>query len=218
MKVKWYGHSSFLITSEQGLKIITDPYEPGGFGGAITYGKIIDTPDIVLISHDHGDHNFIEGIPGSPAVIRKPGTQNIKGIEFLGIPTYHDTSQGKERGKNIVFLFRIAGIKICHLGDLGHQLSREDIEKMGSIDLLLIPIGGTYTINPQVATQIVQGIKPKIAIPMHFKTQKCGFPLNEVKDFTKGKKKFRILGENEMEIKKGNLPSETEIIVMDHAL
>lgn len=218
MKIKWYGHASFLMTSEQGVKIITDPYEPGGFDGAITYGKITDTPDIVLISHDHGDHNYIGGIPEGHQVINKSGTHHYHNIEFSGISTYHDTSQGKERGNNIIFIFSLDGIRVCHLGDLGHFLSKQELTKIGPVDLLLTPVGGTYTIDPTVATQVVSDLNPKITIPMHYKTQKCAFPLNEVDDFMVGKERVKRLKESEVEIKKDNLPPAMEIIVLSHAL
>src|SRR3974390_2583607 len=98
MKLKWYGHASFLITSEKGLKIITDPYEPGGFGGAIAYGKIPDTADLVLVGHDHGDHNFVQGLAGKPQVIKGAGSHSAKNLEIRGLATYHDADKGAQRG------------------------------------------------------------------------------------------------------------------------
>jgi L-ascorbate metabolism protein UlaG (beta-lactamase superfamily) len=118
MKIKWYGHSAFLITSDQGVKIITDPYESGAYGGQLSYGKIRDQADIALTSHDHADHNDTKSLPGSPEIVK--GSKTAKGISFKGISTYHDPSKGSERGANTIFTFSFDGIQVCHLGDLGH--------------------------------------------------------------------------------------------------
>jgi L-ascorbate metabolism protein UlaG (beta-lactamase superfamily) len=126
MKVKYYGHAAFLITSDRGTTIITDPYKPGAFG-AMSYGKISDEADVVLVSHDHDDHNSSGELPGNPEVVRTPGRRSVHGIEFNGIPTFHDTSSGKERGENIIFSFTVDGITFCHLGDLGHALSQNEV-------------------------------------------------------------------------------------------
>ncbi len=218
MKIRWYGHASFLIIASDGTKIITDPYEPGGYGGAISYGKIPDAPEMVLVSHQHEDHNYVKGVPGKPEIISDKGEREAKGIKFKGIPSYHDASRGKERGENIIFCFTLDGMRICHLGDLGHRLGKEEMTQIGEVDLLLIPVGGTYTLDPKGATEVWEDLKPKITIPMHFKTPKCGFPLAPVEEFLKGKDRVRQLGESEVEIKKEKLPSLPEIIVLSHAL
>ena len=134
MKVKWFGQAAFLFVSETGLRIIADPYDP-----AIGYGDIADAADVVTISHEHRDHNYIAGVGGKPQVLRGPGLQEAKGIQFKGISTFHDKSQGGERGSNTVFCFSLDGVRVCHLGDLGHLLSDEQIRDIGEVDLLLIP-------------------------------------------------------------------------------
>jgi L-ascorbate metabolism protein UlaG (beta-lactamase superfamily) len=218
MKVKWYGHSAFLLTSDQGLKIITDPYEAGGFGGAISYGRIPDEADVVLVSHDHGDHNDVKSLPGKPMVVKGAGSHRIKDLEVKGIATYHDEGQGSQRGTNTVFCFKLDGLQVCHLGDLGHVPSEEQVKQIGPIDLLFIPVGGFYTIDPAQATLTVQKLNPRVAIPMHFKTPRCGFPLAIVDDFTKGKAAVKNLGASEVEIKKEKLSPTPEIIVLQPAL
>src|SRR4030042_2055382 len=120
MKVKLLGHASFLISSETGVKIITDPY-PQGSG--LSYAPVNETADIVTVSHDHFDHNNISSVPGTPEVITGNGIKNVKGIQFKGMATHHDQSQGKERGANTIFCFSVDGIKLCHLGDLGDRKS-----------------------------------------------------------------------------------------------
>jgi L-ascorbate metabolism protein UlaG (beta-lactamase superfamily) len=217
MKLKFYGHAAFLITSNQGTKIITDPYKPGAFG-AISYEKISDEVDVVLVSHDHDDHNSSGELAGNPEVVRTPGKQSVRGIEFNGIPTFHDTSSGKERGKNIIFSFTVDGITICHLGDLGHTLSGEEVEAIGSVDLLLLPVGGGYTIDSKAASEVALQLNPSIIIPMHFKTEKCELPITSVEEFTKGKAKVKVMGSSEISLDTVDLPKETEIIVLQHAM
>jgi L-ascorbate metabolism protein UlaG (beta-lactamase superfamily) len=218
MKIKWYGHAAFLITSNQGVKIITDPYESGAYGGQLAYGKIKDQADIALTSHDHADHNDTKSLPGSPQIVKERGTKSVKGISFKGIATYHDSSKGSERGVNTIFTFSVDGIKVCHLGDLGHVLSEKEISEIGSVDILFIPVGGYFTIDSKEATQVAGQIKPKVLIPMHFKTEKCGFPIAPVDDFLKGKTSVKRLKTSEAAFDQASLPSKTEIVVLEHAL
>jgi L-ascorbate metabolism protein UlaG (beta-lactamase superfamily) len=214
MKVKWLGHASFLISSEAGLKIITDPYPQGN---GLSYAPINEAADIVTMSHDHFDHNNVSSVTGKPQVINGSGVKTIKGVQFRGIDTYHDGSQGKERGANTAFCFSVDGIKLCHLGDLGHRLSREQISEMGSIDVLLIPIGGVFTIDSKMASTVVDDLKPKVAVPMHYKTAKCNWPLNTVDDFVADKKNVKQMNSSEIEFKAGKLPEVTEIVVLQPA-
>ena len=127
MKVKWLGHASFLITSDSGIKIITDPY-PQGSG--LSYAPINEAADIVTMSHDHFDHNNISSVPGKPEVVSGSGVKTVKGVQFRGVDTFHDSSQGKDRGANAAFCFSVDGIKLCHLGDLGHRLSDKQIDEI----------------------------------------------------------------------------------------
>ena len=218
MKIKWYGHAAFLITSDQGVKVITDPYESGAYGGQLAYGKIKDQSDIVLTSHDHADHNDTKSLPGSPQIMKGIGSRTVKGITFKGISTYHDSSKGSERGANVIFTFSIDGIQVCHLGDLGHILSEKELVEIGPVDILLIPVGGYFTIDPKEATRVAEQLKAKILIPMHFKTEKCGFPIAPVEDFLKGKLNSRRPGASEVTFDKTTLPHQTEIVVLEHAL
>jgi L-ascorbate metabolism protein UlaG (beta-lactamase superfamily) len=216
MKVKWNGHASFVITSAEGTKVITDPYEAGSYGGAIGYGKIPDEADIVLVSHDHEDHSHIAGLKGSPRVVKKSG--NVKGIDFKGVEAFHDESQGRERGANTIFCFELDGIKVCHLGDLGHHLSPQQVEEIGAVDLLMIPVGGFFTIDARVATDVTKRLRPKVVIPMHYKTEKLGFPVDGVDEFLTNWKMVKRVDGSEIELNKDSLPSETEVIVLQHAL
>jgi len=213
MKIKWLGHSSFVITSDTGTKIITDPYETGG---DLSYGQIKESADIVTVSHDHADHNNVAAVQGNPKVVR--GAVEVKGIKFNGIPTYHDDAGGGKRGKNTIICFEVDGIRVCHLGDLGHQLSDSQLAELGKVDVLLIPVGGFYTIDAKVATQLGDRLKPKVIIPMHFKTDKCDYPIAGVEEFLRGKKEVSRLDASQVEFKAGELPPSTRVVVLKPAL
>jgi L-ascorbate metabolism protein UlaG (beta-lactamase superfamily) len=218
MKVKWYGHAAFLITSDEGIKIMIDPYEPGAFGGQLSYGKIKDQADIVLTSHDHADHNYTQDLPGTPQVIKGSGSKTIKGILMKGVSTYHDPSKGSERGANTIFTIKINNIQLCHLGDLGHLLSDKELAEIGPVEILLIPVGVFFTIDPEEATRVAEQTRPRILIPMHFKTEKCGFPIAPVENFLKGKTNIKRPRASEITVDKATLPQQMEIVVLEHAL
>jgi L-ascorbate metabolism protein UlaG (beta-lactamase superfamily) len=186
MKIKWLGHSAFLITTESGVKVITDPYKSGSYGGAVGYDTIEDAADVVLVSHDHDDHSCVESVCGDPIVLRDAGEHESKGLKFKGIETYHDNSKGRERGKNTVFVFEADGATVCHLGDLGHTLSADTASEIGKVDILLVPVGGFYTIDADEATSVVDTLNPCVVIPMHYKTKKLGFQIDGVEKFLKG--------------------------------
>ncbi len=178
MKIQWLGHASFLITLASGKKIITDPFDakvgypiPGLHAG------------IVTVSHQHFDHNAVENVPGRPVIVQEEGLHSLGEIKITGIPSYHDTVKGNQRGKNIIFTIEAEGLRICHLGDLGHVLNPGQVEQIGEVDVLLIPVGGYFTIDAGTAVKVVEQLKPKIAVPMHYKTSCVSLPINKVDDF-----------------------------------
>lgn len=215
MRVKWLGHSCFLITSRGGLRVITDPY---AVGGGINYSPIKETADVVVVSHGHDDHSNVSAVQGKPEVVKGDGKKTARGIQFKGIATYHDASQGKRGGLNTVFCFTIDDIKLCHLGDLGHVLSPEQVSEIGAVDILFVPVGGFYTIDASVASQVCDQLKPKIVIPMHFKTPKCDYPIAGVEDFLRGQKNARRVGGSEVDFERERLPAATEIVLLRPAL
>lgn len=214
MKIKWLGHASFLITADDGTKIISDPF--GKYDG-LDYAPINESADIVLVSHTHGDHHGGK-VQGNPQEVAKAGITTVKGIEFRGISSYHDQSGGKERGENTIFRFSIDGITICHLGDLGHILADKEVGEIGNVDILLIPVGGFYTIDAREATQVCDQIKPRVIIPMHVSNKKCRFPIAPVEEFLQGKPDVERAKASEKEFTKENLASATQIVVLDPAL
>jgi len=218
MKIKYLGHASFLITAVDGTRIQFDPYEPGGFNGAIGYGRFQEPADIVVVSHDHADHSCVAAVPGQPEVVKGGKSQSLRGIEFKRHRSYHDLQCGVERGENIITACRVDGIVLCHLGDLGHLLSPEEAREIGEVGVLMLPVGGFFTIDATQAARVVQVLAPRICIPMHYKTPKAGFPIAPVDEFLRGKERVKRIGGSEVEITAESLPAETEIWVLENAL
>jgi L-ascorbate metabolism protein UlaG (beta-lactamase superfamily) len=215
MKIKYLGHAAFIITSEGGVRIVNDPYTTSP---DLTYGEIKTTADIVTVSHDHLDHCNVAAVQGNPQVMRRAKVSTAKGIKFKGIISYHDDEGGRMRGNNIIFCFEVDGIKLCHLGDLGHLLEDKQLREIGSVDILLIPVGGYYTIDAKTATEVCDQLKPAVIIPMHYRTDK-GLPLIAgVDEFLRGKAKVKWLDTSQLEFKAGELPEAGQIIVLKPAL
>ncbi|WP_160679915.1 MBL fold metallo-hydrolase [Clostridium sp. C8-1-8] len=170
MKIKWYGHSCFMITSENGTRILIDPYK-----NMLGY-KLPEEieAEIVATSHVHGDHNYIQAVKGSFVHINKTGSFLEHGIEIKGVETFHDKVSGAKRGKNIVYNFTIDGIKLCHCGDLGHTLSDDLVKEIGEVDILLVPVGGGFTIDAADAVKVMHKLNPTVVIPMHYRTKALG--------------------------------------------
>jgi L-ascorbate metabolism protein UlaG (beta-lactamase superfamily) len=215
MNIKWLGHACFVVTARDGVKAITDPY---AVGGGIDYAPIQESADVVLVSHDHDDQNNVAAVQGNPEVLKGSGAKAAKGLQFKGIATQHDASGGKQRGTNTVFCFGLDDIKCCHLGDLGHVLSPEQVDEIGAVDVLFVPVGGMFTIDASAASHVCDQLKPRIVIPMHFKTPGCAYPIAGVDDFLKGKESVRRMGSSELELERDNLPTATEIVVLEPAL
>ncbi len=212
MTIKFLGHACFLITSSSGVRIITDPYEPGGFGGQIGYGPITDAADVVLVSHDHADHNYVQGVAGNPTVVE--GRQSAAGISFEVTNSFHDDTGGSQRGPNRIFTFEVDGIRLCHLGDLGHTLTKEQVNSIGSVDVLLVPVGGTFTIDAQGADQVIEQLQPSVVIPMHYKTAKVELPIAEVDNFLAGKDNVERPESSSVELSAEDIGLEQRIIVL----
>ncbi len=182
MTITWYGHSCFKITNQGGhLTIITDPFDK----------KIGLTPprgsaDIVTVSHDHFDHNNVKAISGEVFVINSPGEYEIKDIRIIGCSSYHDDKKGEQRGLNTIYLIEMDRVRLCHLGDLGQtRLTDHQLETIGQVDILMIPVDGVYTINARQAVKIIKQVEPNIVVPMHYKLPGLTEKLADVKDFLK---------------------------------
>lgn len=210
MTITWLGHSSFKIQNKE-TTLVTDPFDKSI---GINFPKT--EAQIVTISHDHYDHSSLKKITGNPLVVDRPGEYEKGGITVKGILSFHDNKNGKERGLNTIYLIEVEDIRICHLGDLGQsKLSEEQLDKLDGVDILLIPVGGIYTIDAKDAANLVNEIEPRIVIPMHYKIPGLNIKLNTVDKFCKemgasGKEKI-----NKLKIKKKDLPQEeTKVYVM----
>jgi L-ascorbate metabolism protein UlaG (beta-lactamase superfamily) len=213
MKIKYLAHAAFLITSDAGVSIVTDPYttSPG-----LKHGAIQETADIVTVSHEHGDHNNVGVVRGNPKVVRAGA--EIKGIKIRAIPVAHDDRGGSQRGQNTIFCFEVDGLNVCHAGDLGHALTEAQVKAIGKVDVLMLPVGGFFTIDAKTATKVGEQLKPRVIIPMHFKTEKLDFPIAGVDEFIKGKSNATRSNSSEIELKAGALPASTQIVVLKQSL
>jgi L-ascorbate metabolism protein UlaG (beta-lactamase superfamily) len=173
INLTWYGQSTFVLSASIGLQALLDPMGPG------TGYKIptLDGIDLVTTSHEHSDHNAANLASGSPLVLRGLAgndwakiDQTVKGVRVRTVGVYHDDTQGSKRGKNSIFIFDMDGLRVAHLGDLGHALSPEQIKDVGPVDVILIPVGGYYTIDAKTAVEVVSQLNPKVVIPMHYRT------------------------------------------------
>jgi L-ascorbate metabolism protein UlaG (beta-lactamase superfamily) len=163
MDITYLGHSSFKIKTKTAT-IITDPFDPQAVG--LKYSGV--EGEIVTVSHTHSDHNATNKVSGVKKILEGPGEYEVMGVSIIGYPSFHDTKEGVERGKNTIFVFEADGLRLAHLGDLGHVLSDDLVNEIGSIDVLMVPVGGKFTIGPKEATEIVGKIDPYFIIPMHY--------------------------------------------------
>jgi len=206
--VKWWGHACFEVRNS--ATIVTDPHDGKSVGG-IPAPKV--SADIVLVSHSHFDHAGGKDLVARSGakIIDRPGTFEVKGVKVKGVATFHDDAGGKRRGSNTVFTFEVDGIMFAHLGDLGHVLSDKEIAEIRPVDILMIPVGGYFTIDAEAASAIVEKLKPKIVIPMHYKVKGLDFPISGVEPFLKGKANVKYLGKSETTYSKKEMPEKTEI-------
>ncbi|MBN2565433.1 MAG: MBL fold metallo-hydrolase [Candidatus Eisenbacteria bacterium] len=216
MKITWLGHSSFLLESEKGTRVVTDPFEAGSYDGAVGYAPICTTADVVTVSHEHADHNAVGCVEGEPTVVRNPEAVTVKDVKIRGLSTFHDESKGQDRGRNTIYVMDLDGIRVGHLGDLGHILSADDIKTLGDVDVLLAPVGGYYTIGPEEARRTAEALGAKIVIPMHYKTDVLGFPIQPVDDFLKLMPKVERAGSKTIEIERKDLGDSARVIVLNY--
>ncbi len=211
MKIEYLGHSCFKLTESTGTSIVCDPYSD-----EIGYAMRKVSADAVTVSHGHYDHNAVQNVDGAPILIDGGQNNGLAGVEINSIKSFHDTSRGKKRGENTIFKFRMDGIDVCHLGDLGEKCSSDLIETLLPVDVLLIPVGGTYTIDAEMAKEYVDRIMPDIVIPMHYRTRDCKLDIDRVDEFT-GLFDGDSVEESEkcgIELSRKDLTGETRIIVL----
>jgi len=218
MKLRYLGHAAFELELTDGRKIVFDPYEAGSYDGALAFGPISGPHDIAVISHDHPDHRFEGVVSQAAAVWDRAGETDISGIRITSIPTFHDENEGSERGTNLISIIEADGVRVAHLGDLGHAITKAEAPALEGVDVMIIPVGGYFTIDASVAKAVVEEFSPKIVVPMHYKSDKCGFPIAPVEDFTMLMGEFKEAGGSELDLTADSLPAGLNVIVLDPAL
>ncbi len=206
LQIRWHGHACFEITND--VTVVTDPHDGKSIG--------IPTPsvlgDIILVSHNHYDHNSVKTVEKPESkIITDERRRTIENVTIKGIPSFHDGEQGAKRGKNIMYKFVVDDISFCHLGDLGHELCDEDIQQIGPVDILFIPIGGTFTVDAEQAWDIIKAIKPKITIPMHYKVGGLSLPISGIDPFLEKNDMHLLRVGNEIDIEKEDIPNDPEV-------
>ncbi|MCS7223767.1 MAG: MBL fold metallo-hydrolase [Armatimonadetes bacterium] len=205
--LKWLGHACFLFTIGK-QTILIDPFPADRVG----YTPFSVAPDVVLISHHHFDHRHLQAVKGKPKIIDQPGEYKVGAVTIRG----YKTSHGNGRGENTVFIIEAGGLVIAHCGDLGVLPSESDVKSVGPVDVLLVPVGGYFTIDAKDAWKLTEMVRPKVVIPMHYRHPKSKVTvLAPVEDFLKGKKGVRKIQKSEVSLSKGTLPKDTEIWVLE---
>lgn len=208
MKISWLGHASFLIESGN-MRLITDPFDEN-----LGYPVYEQAVDAATVSHEHWDHNATDKLKGTPRVVRGPGHFELDNYSIEGFPSCHDKSGGSERGKNTIYKISAEGIDLLHLGDLGQILTDRQLAAMGAVDILMVPVGGKFTINAREAYDLVIALKPRVVIPMHYNTPHLSFELAPVEEFSC---KFdRVIKKPFLEITETGLNEPTEVIILDY--
>lgn len=208
MEISHIGHSCFKIVGKN-LTVVTDPFNHPEI--SLKMPKI--DADVITITHDHKDHNYKEAIKGDYLLLDSPGEYEVKECFFQGISSFHDDKQGAERGANTIFTMEIDGIHICHLGDLGAELNSEQLEAMDGVDILMIPVGGNYTIDAKTAVKVANDVSPKIVIPMHYKEEGIKIDIAPLDKFLNemGEEAERL---EKLKVMKKDLPEEMKVVVL----
>ena len=216
--LRWFGHAYFLVTSPQGVRVALDPF------GEIGYAMPEDAVDVVTVSHEHGDHNAAARLAGSPVILRglKAGgadwnavSYSVKDVRITSLPAYHDSDQGRRLGLNSIFIVETGGLRVAHLSDIGHTLSEATANAMGRIDVLLIPVGGRFSIDGREAKEVMSRVRPRVTVPIHYKTPvTASWPIEDESGFLAGLDNVRWLDEIAISLTPETLPSQPEVWVM----
>lgn len=211
MLVRWHGHACFELVSSKGTVVVIDPHDGRSLG--LKPPRV--QADIVLITHEHFDHNAFAVVakPGASVLSMRVGSEQIKDVAVKGVESYHDRERGRRRGRNVIYRVTVDGINFVHLGDLGHELGEEHRRELAPVDVLMVPVGGTFTVGPQEAWKVIDALKPLVVIPMHYWVQGLNLPLRPVEEFLDkapaGLWKTVKVGGNEVELRAGGLEANT---------
>jgi L-ascorbate metabolism protein UlaG (beta-lactamase superfamily) len=211
LEVTWYGHAMFTVTGG-GVTVATDPVPP-----EVGYRYDPVPADVVLVSHSHFDHGHIAGIVGNPEVIRTSGNFAVAGLSVTGIDSFHDSKGGSERGPNVIYVWEQGGMRLAHLGDLGEVPGRDVLDRLGRLDVAMIPVGGVFTIDGDQAARLAAELAPSIVLPIHYKTQECSVPLDTIDNFTSSfDGPVREVAERPLHVDRDSLPAQTEVWVVPY--
>ncbi len=218
MKLSYIGHACFLVESDAGVRVLMDPYQPGAFGGAIGLKPFLEKVDCITSSHDHLDHYHMDAAFGDPAVLRHAGV--ACGIRFDAIELPHGTPDGASRGQVRAFRYEMDGVVVFHPGDTGRVLSPAELKAVGRVDVLMVPVGGHFTIGPTEATAMIRQLNPAIAIPMHFQSAAIQLPIAPLPVFLREWGTWDKAERQPVVITPNTLPEPTQVLVLDatHAL
>jgi len=214
MKITWLGHSCFLIEGEAG-RILTDPYDK-----RVPYRPPNVEVDVVLVSHEHSDHNATDRVKGRPPVLRGAGEHQAHGLAFRGIASFHDEAGGAKRGPNTIFVFDLDGIRLAHLGDLGQPLTPAQAAALRDVEVAFVPVGGFYTIDAEQAATLVRGLTQlRVVFPMHYKTDRLPivFPIAPVDKFAERMENVRRIGAPQVTLTRADLPESQEVWILEYA-
>ncbi len=216
--LRWFGHAFFLVTSPQGVRVALDPF------GDIGYPMPEVAADVVTVSHEHGDHNGADRLAGSPTVLRgltaggaewSPISYLIKDVRITALPAYHDDDEGRKRGLNTIFIVETSGLRLAHLSDIGHTLSEATLKAMGRIDVLLIPVGGIFSIDGRQAKEVMFRVRPRVTIPIHYKSAvTAAWPIEDESAFVAGLNNVRRVDTLTVSLTPETLPTQPEVWVM----
>jgi L-ascorbate metabolism protein UlaG (beta-lactamase superfamily) len=206
MRITWHGHACFEVQGEK-VTVVTDPHD----GKSLGIHPPSCRPDLVLVSHDHFDHNSIRVLKGQFATVKEPGQKEVKGVKVKGIEVAHDEAGGAKRGKVLMFRFELDGVSFLHCGDLGHALSPEQLKLVGGVDVIFIPVGGVFTVDGRRAKDVIRDISPKVAVPMHYRYGGLSLSIQPLDTFLDGlpEEKVHRVG-NSIEFTRADLPERTE--------
>lgn len=217
MRLTYFGHSSFLVETADGTRVILDPYRHGCFDGAVKYEPIDESADVVVASHDHDDHGAADTISGNPRVFMHPVSEKVGSVTITGVEVAHDEAGGEKRGKNTISVLDDGDVRLVHAGDLGHVLDEATIKALGRVDVLLVPVGGFFTIDHQEAAEVVEQLKPRVVVPMHYKTDKIDFPIAAVDPFLATQETVERKDGSTLEVTGAGLPESRTTVLLKHA-
>lgn len=209
VRVEWLGHACFLVTGKS-VTVLVDPF---AVEAGLDYPAISVRADVLLVTHEHLDHNNMRAAKGNPVLIRGPGEWEAP-IDVKGIVANHDASGGSQRGKTTVYRFEVDSVAFCHMGDIGEIPDEKTLRWLMPLDVLMVPVGGVYTIDSKGADQLIGILNPRIVLPMHYKNEFVRYPLATVEPFIRGKGNVTRESSNTVVLSKSSLPSETRIIVL----